>query len=76
LLSTFHRVYKFYFLDDGEQQSKIVAAPRIRIGQQGEVIGMNTAGETEAQGIGFAIPSSTIKEVYNELVTAKSSKNM
>jgi serine protease Do len=42
----------------------------------GEVIGMNTAGETEAQGIGFAIPSSTMKEVYNELVNAKSSENM
>ncbi|PWW07164.1 trypsin-like peptidase [Paenibacillus cellulosilyticus] len=42
----------------------------------GEVIGMNTAGETDAQGIGFAIPSSTMQEVYNELVTSKSSVNM
>lgn len=42
----------------------------------GKVIGMNTAGETEAQGIGFAIPSSTIMDVYKELVTAKSGVNM
>lgn len=42
----------------------------------GEVIGMNTAGETEAQGIGFAIPSSTMLEVFKELVTAQTSVNM
>ncbi|GMK37665.1 hypothetical protein PCCS19_07190 [Paenibacillus sp. CCS19] len=42
----------------------------------GEVIGMNTAGETEAQGIGFAIPSSMMLEVFKELVNAKTSVNM
>ncbi|MBD3919826.1 trypsin-like peptidase domain-containing protein [Paenibacillus sp. PR3] len=42
----------------------------------GEVIGMNTAGETEAQGIGFAIPSSTMLDVFKELVNSKTSVNM
>lgn len=35
---------------------------------QGEVIGINTA-VANAQGIGFAIPSNTVKEVLNELKT-------
>lgn len=34
----------------------------------GEVIGINTAINAEAQGIGFAIPSNKVKEVYNDLV--------
>lgn len=34
---------------------------------QGEVIGINTAVSTEAQGIGFAIPASTIKSVVEQL---------
>lgn len=34
---------------------------------KGEVIGMNVAVSAEAQGIGFAIPSSTIKEVLEYL---------
>ncbi|MWC28610.1 S1C family serine protease [Paenibacillus sp. MMS18-CY102] len=34
----------------------------------GQVIGMNTAGESEAQGIGFAIPASTMKSVIQELL--------
>ncbi|WP_020616012.1 S1C family serine protease [Paenibacillus daejeonensis] len=33
----------------------------------GEVIGINTAVSTDAQGIGFAIPTSTIKEVVDTL---------
>ncbi|NGZ75865.1 S1C family serine protease [Saccharibacillus alkalitolerans] len=33
----------------------------------GEVIGMNTAVSTEAQGIGFAISSNTIKSVVEQL---------
>ncbi|GGN92239.1 S1C family serine protease [Saccharibacillus kuerlensis] len=33
----------------------------------GEVIGMNTAVSTEAQGIGFAISSNTIKNVVEQL---------
>ncbi|MDD4238058.1 MAG: trypsin-like peptidase domain-containing protein [Desulfotomaculaceae bacterium] len=35
---------------------------------KGEVIGINTAINSEAQGIGFAIPSNTVKEVYDDLV--------
>jgi serine protease Do len=34
---------------------------------QGEVIGINTAVSSQAQGIGFAIPSSTINEVLQNL---------
>ncbi|GAB6926785.1 trypsin-like peptidase domain-containing protein [Paenibacillus sp. JCM 10914] len=34
---------------------------------QGEVIGMNVAVSAEAQGIGFAIPASTIQEVLEYL---------
>ncbi|CAM3119455.1 trypsin-like peptidase domain-containing protein [Paenibacillus sediminis] len=33
----------------------------------GQVIGMNVAVSSDAQGIGFAIPSSTIKEVLDKL---------
>ncbi|MUG25921.1 PDZ domain-containing protein [Paenibacillus macerans] len=33
----------------------------------GEVIGINVAVSTDSQGIGFAIPSSTIKEVLDKL---------
>jgi len=34
---------------------------------KGEVIGMNTAVSAQAQGIGFAIPTSTILEVLDQL---------
>ncbi|WP_127533336.1 S1C family serine protease [Paenibacillus kobensis] len=34
----------------------------------GEVIGMNSAGESEAQGIGFAIPTTTMKSVIEEVL--------
>ncbi|MGQ9497360.1 MAG: S1C family serine protease [Desulfotomaculales bacterium] len=35
----------------------------------GEVIGINTAVNAQAQGIGFAIPSSTVQPVLHELTT-------
>lgn len=35
----------------------------------GEVIGINTAVNAQAQGIGFAIPINTVKEVMEELVS-------
>ncbi|MBO8137961.1 MAG: trypsin-like peptidase domain-containing protein [Desulfotomaculum sp.] len=35
---------------------------------KGEVVGINTAVNAEAQGIGFAIPTSTVKEVLNDLI--------
>jgi serine protease Do len=37
----------------------------------GEVIGINTAIIARGQGIGFAIPSSTIKDIINKLKTDK-----
>lgn len=37
------------------------------INLQGEVIGINTAVSSQAQGIGFAIPTSTITEVLDNL---------
>ncbi|MCL2336494.1 MAG: trypsin-like peptidase domain-containing protein [Firmicutes bacterium] len=36
---------------------------------KGDVIGINTAINANAQGIGFAIPSSTVKSVVNTLIT-------
>jgi Do/DeqQ family serine protease len=36
---------------------------------KGEVIGINTAVNAQAQGIGFAIPINTVKSVLEELVT-------
>lgn len=38
------------------------------INLQGEVIGINTAVDASAQGIGFAIPSNTVKGVLEELM--------
>ncbi|MBM7567036.1 S1C family serine protease [Paenibacillus sacheonensis] len=35
---------------------------------KGEVIGVNTAVNSEAQGIGFAIPSSTIQDAVKEMM--------
>jgi len=35
---------------------------------EGEVIGINTAINAEAQGIGFAIPVNTVQEVLNDLI--------
>lgn len=34
----------------------------------GEVVGINTAIDAQAQGIGFAIPSSTVKPAFEQLV--------
>jgi S1-C subfamily serine protease len=38
------------------------------LNDRGEVIGINTAVNSEAQGIGFAIPTSTIKGVLDQLM--------
>jgi len=35
---------------------------------QGEVVGINTAINAQAQGIGFAIPTSTVKSVFTALI--------
>ncbi len=39
------------------------------LNEKGEVIGINTAVNSEAQGIGFAIPTSTIQEALPKLKT-------
>lgn len=39
------------------------------INLNGQVVGVNTAVNASAQGIGFAIPSSTVASVYNQLIT-------
>ncbi len=39
------------------------------INMQGQVIAINTAVSTEAQGIGFAIPINTAKTIMQELIT-------
>jgi S1-C subfamily serine protease len=39
------------------------------LNQQGEVIGMNTAIISGAQGLGFAVPINTVQRIANELVT-------
>ncbi|MDA8235905.1 S1C family serine protease [Desulfotomaculum nigrificans] len=41
---------------------------------KGEVIGINTAINAQAQGIGFAIPTTTVKEVLDELIKQGSVK--
>lgn len=38
------------------------------LNMQGEVVGINTAINARAQGIGFAIPTSTVKDVLTELI--------
>ncbi len=38
------------------------------INLQGKVIGINTAINAQAQGIGFAIPSSTVTQVLDQLI--------
>ncbi len=39
------------------------------LNMKGEVIGINTAVHSQAQGIGFAIPINVAKEVLDELIT-------
>jgi S1-C subfamily serine protease len=39
------------------------------LNDRGEVIGVNTAIRTDAQGLGFAIPIETVKRIANELFT-------
>lgn len=40
------------------------------INLQGKVIGINTAINAQAQGIGFAIPSSTVTQVLDQLISS------
>jgi len=44
------------------------------VNMRGEVIGINTAIYTQSfgyQGVGFAMPSNTVREVYNQLTSAE-----
>lgn len=46
------------------------------LNEQGEVIGMNTAVNAEAQGIGFAISSATIRSALSEMLAGASVNNV
>ncbi|MFD0675200.1 S1C family serine protease [Cohnella sp. GCM10027633] len=59
------REYKHLLQTDASINPGNSGGPLINL--QGEVIGINTAVSSQAQGIGFAIPTSTIKEVLDNL---------
>lgn len=59
------RNYKHLLQTDASINPGNSGGPLINL--QGEVVGINTAVSSQAQGIGFAIPSSTIKEVLDNL---------
>jgi serine protease Do len=41
------------------------------LNNKGEVIGVNTSGVTEAQNVGYAIPSNIVKTILNDLYVIK-----
>jgi serine protease Do len=59
------RQYKHLLQTDASINPGNSGGPLLNL--QGEVVGINTAVSSQAQGIGFAIPTSTIKEVVNSL---------
>lgn len=59
------RNYKHLLQTDASINPGNSGGPLINL--QGEVIGINTAVSSQAQGIGFAIPTSTIKDVLENL---------
>lgn len=61
------RVYKDLLQTDAAINPGNSGGPLLNL--KGEVIGINTAINAAAQGIGFAIPSSTVKEVLEELIS-------
>lgn len=61
------QVYKNLMQTDAAINRGNSGGPLLNI--KGEVIGINTAVHSQAQGIGFAIPINVAKEVLEELIT-------